>query len=140
MIQDQDDMTTYQLFKKLSPPPLAPLPSDLDEDLMAMAEAADKEGALDFLTIPFEDEEQAPQGLLDRALALAPRTTTARKMAVWKQALAALVTFAAFGSGSYALASGLSGEDLTTDPFETNDTGLFEAASDSGFFTFDLDT
>ena len=125
-------METFKLYKKFSH---RSLPQGGVEDPMAAAELAEKSGDLSFLSEPLADECSVPASLLDRAVALGPKTI--QRASPWKQIVAAVLTFAAFGSGSYALANGLSTGSAVTDPFSTNTAGLFEAASSTGFFTYE---
>ena len=140
MIQTDDEIKIYHLYKKLNLDPAA-LPNPAGDDPMDAAERADALGDLAFLSEPLEPRADVPHGLLTRALALGPRPSPSIHLRRWRQAWAALLTFVIFGSGSYALASGLARNlsDLAADTnsFNLNDAGLFEAASDNGFFIYD---
>ena len=130
------EMEVYKIYKTLSPRAL-PKPDSKAElaDPMVAAELAEAGGELAFLTAPPARPGALPAGLLDRALALGPRVR--KRPSPWRQALAALVTFLAFGSGSYALANGLSVQTSLNDPFTADQAGLFETATDSGFFAYE---
>lgn len=141
---DLTDREAYILYKKLSP---KALPEGNLDDPMDLAEQVELLGELGFLADPLPLGEAPPKGLMDRALALGPRpikpmvSSRAALMMSWKQIMAAILTFAAFGSGSYALANGLTTTTTTsidsTDPFTSDTAGLFEIADDSGFFFYE---
>ena len=136
-MQANDDIKIYHLYKNLKLDP-ATLPDPARDDPMDAAEQAEALGDLAFLAEPLEPTSDVPKGLLIRAGALTPRPSPSINLRRWQQAWAALLTFVIFGSGSYALASGLA-SDLAADTnsFNLNDTGLFETASDNGFFIYD---
>lgn len=121
-----NDKAMFEIYKKITlpEPPVDPL---------AAAEAAEHDGDLAFLSEPLEASELPPASLIERAMAAGPRPVKATQGSWWRQAVAGALTLLAFGSGSYALASGLS---PTTDPLtvETLDTsdGFFTSAS--GYF------
>ena len=129
MKPDLSDKQMFKIYQNITLP-------DPPQDLMAAAESADLDGDLggdlSFLAEPLGALDQPPASLMARAQALGPRSQ--QTVSWWKQALAAVATLAAFGSGSYALASGLSVE-VETEIFDTSlDTseGFFESAG--GYF------
>ena len=130
-----EDAALYKAYAAL----LEGEPADLDhDDLMAKAEAAEQGGALAFLSAELALSAVPPR-LLTRAEALAPRHGAVAKrpfwQSLWQQWALALGTVLAFGSGSYALATTLSVED--TSRLWSVEDGLFDTATDGGFFAFE---
>ncbi len=121
-----DDKTMFEIYKKITLP-------DPSADPMAAAEAAERDGDLAFLSKPLEGDELPPASLIERAIAAGPRPVKVAQTGWWRQALAGALTLLAFGSGSYALASGLSPstETLILETLDTSD-GFFPSAS--GYF------
>lgn len=120
MKPDLSDKQMFKIYQNITLP-------DPPKDLMAAAQAADLDGDLSFLSAPVSNLDQPPASLIARAHALGPRP--AKTVSWWTQALAALATLLAFGSGSYAIASGLSVDTQSLDTDLETSEGFLDSAS-----------
>ena len=142
MTHPPDETMTYALYRRHKAPDL---PDVQAADPLHLAELAEQGGEFAFLSVPPPQGMAAPERLVARALALHARPATRRgALANWRQMAAAVLTFLAFGSGSYALAASLrvSPEvapliEQGVDLLATSEADLFTTAHDSGFLSLE---
>ncbi len=142
MTHPPDETMTYALYRRHKAPDL---PDVQAADAMRLAELAEQGSEFAFLSVPAPKEIAASERLVARALALRPRPAKqGSAFASWRHMAATVLTFLAFGSGSYALAASLRTLpeaalliEQGVDPLATSESDLFTTAHDSGFLSLE---